>query len=188
MASETVDAYAEILETGREKLKDGDFLKLADFLSKLNKESEIIEPFKRETQHLDITLQFETLKGKSFVITLLERKCAYYPGKRRNEFYISGIINGKPFIDDDEFVFIDKWTRFMKLYGIKNIKRTWNEFGLEEEFTTLGKYKDYLQEEHENDKTKQDEEDEDDGEPYDVRMICDTYITRSIMGFHSLTD
>ena len=124
---------SELLELGREKLSEGDYLKLATFLQNLHTTHTTatrvayVPPAVVNTLPLNVVVEFKTVKGKEFVIHLdtLTKTTAYGPGREaeRREETVIGKFNLVPFtmLETD---FIKKMYTLLHFYGMKDIRRS----------------------------------------------------------------
>lgn len=139
--STITEIYSEVLDLGRDKMTEGDYLKLASFLGDLHKKKE--EPpqaiFREVVSPLRIVIEFDTLKGKHYVITINQIRRVVYVGPKPNEKFISGTVNDEPFTNMLDEDFRKKWSQLIGFYGIKNIKRSSGD-GVEE-FVSFGRFK-----------------------------------------------
>lgn len=139
--SDTIANYSEILDFGKEKLKEGDYLKLASFLKSLTEPEEIIRELKNP---LNIQIKFETFKGKHYELHIQEEIRVLYKGSKPNETYYSGTCNGVPFrMEEDDFLL--QWKNRCNFYGLKNIQRSFFDEEIET-FSGLGEFKKHLHE------------------------------------------
>jgi len=153
--SSSVDSYNDVLEVGREKMNEGDYLKLAKFLQTLHKERKIIREI--QTRNVGSSISFETLKGKPFRISINTYKTITYEGQPQ-ESYITGLWKDEPFeyLKDD---FIKKFIRIVNIYGAKNIRQTIGDET--EEYSKFASFKSFVRQLHENNSVYDDDEDDD---------------------------
>jgi hypothetical protein len=146
--STITEIYSEVLDLGRDKMTEGDYLKLATFLGDLHKKKD--EPpqsiILREVVSSSRTvIEFDTLKGKHYVITITEYRYIVYSGPKPNEKVITGTVNDEPFTNMLDHDFYKKWTQIMRFYGCKNIKRSSNGEGVEE-FASFARFRKHCNE------------------------------------------
>lgn len=174
--SDINEAFNEILDVGREKLSEGNFLKLATLLQNIHKEQTRTESEIVLTRIIpvNIRVEFDTHNGKHCVVVIDSHKTEYMRGSTPNREYVSGTLNGISFTDRDEVEFITYLERFKRFYGMKNIVRKMDIYD-EETFTTFGKFRKYMREREADDMC--DSDDEDDGGCYQ-----DAWVIRNIFG------
>ena len=170
------EAFNEILDLGREKLSEGNFLKLATFLQNIHKEQtrsdgEIVLT---RVIPVNIRVEFDTHNGTHHVIVINNHKTDYMRGSTPNRESVSGNLNDVAFTDRDEVEFITYLERFKRFYGMKNIVRKMDIYD-EETFATFGKFRKYMREREADDTC--DSDDEDDGGCYQ-----DAWVIRNIFG------
>lgn len=164
----------EILDLGRDKLKEGEYLKLATFLKTLTNSDDLI---RTATIPLNVKIEYETSSGKLYCITIQEEEMKVFKGTRPNETKYSGTQNGVPFIMSHN-EFLSRLRRRISFYGMKNIKRSMEE-GEVEEYRNLDQYKKGLQKrwdfefEDRNDTTHESPEDWQD--EYVLGILCGVY-------------
>jgi hypothetical protein len=140
--STITEIYSEVLDLGRDKMTEGDYLKLATFLGDLHKKKD--EPpqsilLREVVSPLRTVIEFDTLKGKHYVITITEYRYIMYTAKP-NEKFISGTVNDEPFTNMSDHDFYKKWVRLIGFYGCKNIKRSSGDVDVEK-FQSFGRFK-----------------------------------------------
>lgn len=143
MSTSTItEIYSEVLDLGRDKMTEGDYLKLASFLGDLHKKKD--EPqqsiFREDVSSSRIVVEFDTLKGKHYVINITEYRHVIYTGPKPNEKFISGTVNDEPFTNMSDHDFYKKWMRLIGFYGCKNIKRSSGDVDVEK-FQSFGRFK-----------------------------------------------
>lgn len=166
------DTLNEILDIGREKLPEGSFIKLANFLRNIHNEhtrniGDIA--FTRITP-VRVHVNFDTHSGKHYSIIIDSEKTEYMRGSTPNREYLSGSINGITFTDREECEFIKYLERFKRFYGIKNIVRRMDEHD-EESFATYGKFYKYMRQREREDSYDSDYDDDDECEYPDAWII-----------------
>ena len=168
----TTEAYSEVLETGREKLSEGDYLKLATFLQGLATTATVIAPTGITTSEINTTITFDTLADKHYEVNIERVSRAYYSSQPCKDT-VYGTINGVAFNDKDNDM-IRKMVRFSSMYGIKNITRTMQGFDTQT-WTKLYDFKKHIEASERNDNDS-DDEDEDD------ERNADSYTPNYVMG------
>jgi hypothetical protein len=170
------DTFSEILDLGREKLSEGTFIKLANFLRDVHNEQtrNVEEIALTRITPIKVHVEFDTYNGKHYTIIVDNEKIEYMRGSTPNREYVSGSVNGIAFIDRVESEFIGYLERFKKFYGMKNIVRKMDEHE-EESFATFGKFCRYMREREVDD--SYDSNDEDDECHYQ-----DSWVIRNIFG------
>lgn len=165
-------AYSDVLDTGREKMNEGDYLKLAQFLSSLYKTKEQSEILSEFDILINIKVEFKTNKGKSYDIKIDKCHKIVYRDPKPNDFILYGSINGEEFIMDKKKL-ANKFRKILIMYGMKEICQT-----LEDneplEFKTFNKFKTHSMEVDKliNYDSDEDEEIECDEYPVDWYITC----------------
>lgn len=125
--------YNDVLEVGREKMSEGDYLKLATFLKQLHNTTDVIV-FDKIYQ-IGITLEFDTYNSSHYkfdnstdnsihykiIIDSVHR--TVYKGPKKDDIIVRGSENGISFERTIENL-VDKLVKLYHFYGIKNIKRS----------------------------------------------------------------
>ena len=171
-----VESYSEVLDFSKEKMSEGDYIKLADFLKKLHSETEESEILRVGELAVGITLEFETYKGKQYKIKLLNSKRTIFRGPKPSTIELSGLVNDVPFTEEIG-AFRTKWSNIIGFSGIKNIKRSVYDLEIEE-FKHLRDFKNFLQSREDDDRR----EDCDDDDEHDVDGWTDEFITGNLFG------
>ena len=170
-------SYTDVLDVGREKLNEGDYLKLASFLQSLHNENDSSRIMRKETDSLQLRVEFETYKNHQYSIYLDKQITTVYTGTRPNLEIIYGTWNGTPFemsIADLK----DKLHRVFHILGAKNIKRTLQDL-VPEDYKTMRSFMKVLQE-RTNENQKEGEE------PDDVDDWQNEYIINVLFGLSEL--
>ena len=118
-----IENLSALLELGEKSLNEGDYVKLANFLKGL-RDSHPPNPTPSSTtiEHIDTTIEFETLKGASMRVCIHKVVSENFHGAptRRTAF---GSINGNELeLPFDRFR--DKLVMIYDIYGMKNIKKS----------------------------------------------------------------
>jgi hypothetical protein len=172
MASNT-ETYSDILDLGREKMNEGDYLQLATFLKNLHKTNEAPEIIYYNSYIRNIIVKYQTYKSKhTYEIKINTVTKTVYRGPTRDMILVIGTVNDIPFelVEDD---FIDLWNRRITFLGAKNIKRSID--GIEETFETYGDFIKYIKQ-REKDTIPKDELEDYDGD------FGDKYYIRCLFG------
>ena len=119
----STESYTELLDLGREKLSEGDYLKLAAFLQTLHKEAESEIVMRVKTNILNCCVSFQTYKNKKYNIKIEKEEITVYRGSTQNKTVLYGSVNGQEFHLDED-VFYANWTRLIEYHGIKHIERS----------------------------------------------------------------
>jgi hypothetical protein len=177
MTSNT-EVYTELLDFGRDKMTEGDYLKLATFLKDLNNNKDESKILLSKHEVFDTLIEFDTLRGKHYSIKLTKARLDIISGSEPNILYITGTVNGIPF-ESEEKEFSRKWLRIIECFGIKNIKR--QSFDSEvDTFIKWGSFKTFVQELVESETQEEEEEEEwlsDEHPIYCVRVLfCINYL------------
>ena len=139
--------YSDILDFSKDKVPEGDYLKLANFLKTLHQENQqtIVS---EDTIEINLVLKFETYRGKKHTLkinkihkTCFERSSSETSSSQTKLF---GSLDNIPFEDEEDELF-KQWKIFFDYYGVKNIKRSMMGADIEH-FKTLGEFKKYLEE------------------------------------------
>lgn len=170
------EIFNDVLECGREKMSEGDYLKLAQFLKTLHNKKEKVE-VGRKTTPLQIKVEYDTQKGKHYSVIINSMIDVDYEGSPRITRYI-GTINGVAF-DEERHTLKDLLCRRITFSGIKNIKRSICDDDVEE-YPTMRSFKAMLQEMGEGDSYNTEEE-------YDINNIMESYIVSLLFGISSHT-
>jgi hypothetical protein len=145
--STITEIYSEVLDLGRDKMTEGDYLKLATFLADLHKKND--EPpqsiFREDVLSSRTVIEFDTLKDKRYVINITEYRHVIYTGRKPNERLLSGTVNDEPFTNMLVNDFYKKWKHIIGFYGCKNIKRSSNGEGVEE-FASFARFRKHCDE------------------------------------------
>lgn len=149
------NALTDVLEFCEQKLPQGDYLKVANFLKDIHKNkpsAKIVKKIIKKKADIDIHIDFETFKNKKYnihlqkynkTIIIFQQSGPWVAPEHKAEY--SGFFNGNAIqISDDDL--IRKVIIILSLYGIKNIKRTFN--GEEDTFKNLKDYKKHFMELH----------------------------------------
>jgi hypothetical protein len=141
-AASTTEIYGDILEMGREKMKEGDYMKLATFLKTLHDTTTAKTPeiFVQRTYPHNFVLEYDTLKGKHYELKISEVTRVRYRGPKPDDTYITGMLNGEAFTNIDANTIICRIIRIIGFYGMKNIKRQIDGMDFEE-YANFEKYK-----------------------------------------------
>jgi hypothetical protein len=128
---------------GREKMNEGDYMKLATFLKTLHAANETIRVWDDTTHRLNYELEYDTTKNKHFVIKISHVRRIRYHGPKPNATLVTGTLNGVEFTDTCLNELAQRLNRITFVYGIKNIKRQIEDLGFEEH-TTFEEFKKYV--------------------------------------------
>jgi hypothetical protein len=174
------DNLSAVLDAGREHLPEGDYIKLADFLSKLHKKKEendavIIKTIRND--NIGIEISFETLKGKKIIMKIETGRYEIYSGPVPNRTFLSGHCNDVPFVDWSPLRIINRLEGLFQLYGMKNIKRKFAEF--DDEFASYAEFAKFCSEKSHVE--GHDDDDEDD-EPTHWRDLCNRFVMSELFG------
>ena len=177
----TTEIYSEVLDIGREKMNEGDYLKLANFLCELHKKAESAPKISHERilSATDTVVEFDTPKGKHYLIKINQIRRVVYEGSNPDDDFISGSVNGESFTNMLDNDFGTKWGRFIGFYGIKNIKRSFG--GDVEEFTHWGRFKRHCDIRNVSEEAGDSGEEEEMGEV----MLRQSYYIRVLFGINS---
>ena len=167
-AASTTEIYGDILEMGREKMNEGDYMKLATFLKTLHAANEKIKVLREETHHINYVLEYDTTKNKHFVIKISSVKRVIYHGPKQNDTLVTGTLNGVEFTGVELEELVMRIKRITFLYGIKNIKRQIDDLGFEEH-ATFEEFKNYVN-------VRENPEDPEDTE------FCDMFYVQTLIG------
>lgn len=182
--TDTTEIYSEVLDLGREKMNEGDYLKLATFLGNLHKTASVVSILREDIYSPNTVVEFDTLKDKHCVVKINRIRTVVYAGSKPNEEFISGSVNDDFFTNVLEKDFVRQWTRRIGFYGAKNIKRS-SDCGDVEEFKQYGRFKKHCKERD----ASIGAEDSDDDEEYGNNDFCSGYYTRILFGIdHNTTD
>jgi hypothetical protein len=143
MTSNT-EVYSEMLDLGREKMNEGDYLKLATFLKNLNNSKDENKIYNTTNVVIDSHIEFDTVSGKHFTIKITNARLDLVRGSEPNITTITGTVNDIPF-QSDEIQFTRKWRRMIDSLGIKNIKRQTFDSGVDT-YTKWGSFKTFVHE------------------------------------------
>ena len=173
------EGYADVLAVAQEKLTEGDYLKIANFLKTLHDESSpkiILD--KRYSVALDSSLRFTfshfgcDKAPESVCITLHEAKVHHivYAGTTPNivEITLSGSFDKKKFVDMPYSDFVRKILAITECFGITKIQRT--IMGYKHEYDDLGSVR-LMMKNINSEKTRLDDDDQDDPELYSESYI-----------------
>ena len=161
--SSTSDNLSTVLDAAREALPEGDYLKVANFLPSLLKKGEAIPYNVRIYDDLNITVEFETVKGNKYSIKIDKVSVKLFRNSDPNITLITGSINDVSFIDMDEIKLMKKITTIALICGIVKIKRTvddiveewdhFNDYKKHDHEINFGWQEDYDEDEYSNIRT-----------------------------------
>ena len=176
-------AYSEILDFGREKMNEGDYLKLAMFLGNLhNAVASAPEVFRETTNIHNVSVEFDTVKGKHIVVKIDSiREVVYRGAAKPNDDFISGSVNGVAFTNMIDTEFTNYWVKRIAFYGAKNIKRSFDNIEADE-FKHFGLFKQFCLERDVSIERSEEEEPD-----YDAMDFCATYFVNVLFGIDHLT-
>ena len=166
--------FSDILDFSKEKLSEGDYIKLADFLKNIHTFSEKIVRHK-SSKDINAVLEFDTYKGKHYVIKVDTFETLYFTGDTENETAFIGSINDVPF-RYGMWELRRIWSARINFHGAKNIKRTLMGSDIET-FRNMKDFRTYLQERNDDEKDEDDEEE-------DVNEWGNEYVTGLLFGFY----
>lgn len=172
--SDITESCCAVLDVGRDKLSEGDFLKLAAFLDSLHKSKSATNVLTVKRISHNFKLEYQTIKSKKSVVIKITDLIKIYKSnnsdKSWTEFHVVGSINDVPF-NMLRNQFIDKIVRQIAFCGMRNIKRTMDD--LEDEFDHYPQFKG-----HTRDRAS-DAEDEDDD--FDVDLLSEDYFVCELL-------
>lgn len=180
--STITESYSDVLECGREKMSEGDYLKLATFLGNLHKDNSDFRIVKEDIHLPNTVIEFDTIKDSHCVIKINRLRTVCYAGSKPQEEFISGSVNDVCFTNVLQKDFLLQWGRRIGFYGMKNIKRS-TENGNVEEFKHFGRFKRYCKV---RDICLEGEDSENEGDPNDSEFIAIYYI-KILFGIDHIT-
>jgi hypothetical protein len=157
--SDITESCSAVLEVGREKLSEGDYLKLATFLSTIHASKSALTVVNEKWVSHNFKLEYNTIKSKKCMVIKIDNLVEIV--KRTDavidiELHVIGSINNEPFrMLRKEF--INKIIRRISFYGMRNIKRTMDD--MDDEFVHYSRFKG-----HTRDRASDMEEDDDDSD------------------------
>jgi len=124
MTEAHIENLSALLELGEKSLNEGDYVKLANFLKGL-RDSQPANPTPASItlEHIETTVEFETLKGAPMRICLHKMQIERFYGPTPHRRTVWGSINGNE-LELPYQQFVDKLHNIYDVYGMKNIKRT----------------------------------------------------------------
>ena len=141
-------SYSEVLEYCQEKLNEGDYLKIANFLQTLHKDAggrEIVSTSSLERE-INVTIDWKSMKGKPFFVHINKIKkttTVYKNGQHKDEIIVFGDLNRTEFeLEIEELLY--RLMRLQHIYGVKDIEQTVDEE--ETSYKNFGEYREHLRE------------------------------------------
>jgi hypothetical protein len=124
MTESHIANLSALLELGEKSLNEGDYVKLANFLKGLrDSQPPNLNPFRSALNHIEVTVEFETLLGAPMRVCIHKEKYERFHGATPDRRTVWGSINGNelelPFEQ-----FRDKLIMIYDIYGMRNIKKT----------------------------------------------------------------
>ena len=187
-ATTNVADLVDLLELGREKLSEGDYLKLAGFLQNLH--NTIPTPALADdhiiTHNIAINLTTtitHVYKDMTTKVYVKEVRKEYYRNQTRNKETVIYQINDGDFKEALEADFVKYITRLISLYGAKAIVRKLEDFP-EQTFHSIGAFRIHISEVNKSEKTRiVDDEDDDEGDDDEhPSSYCLKYVIRELGG------
>lgn len=172
------DNLTDIMEFSREKINEGDYLKLCSFLKNLHSEKADETPASIDITDLNITFEFETYRGKKITLKINQSKKIIYRGSKPNQKMLSGSLQGSEF-HKEESELVEQIQNIRKMYGMRNIVRGIEGFPTET-FKSNVEYQKYLNARINDDKDVETDELD------DCREWNDTYYMSVLLGLDDI--
>ena len=144
MTSPSHASYQDVLEYCEQKLNEGDYLKMANFIKKLNDDQQE-EPLRtvRQVRPLDVSVSWKTNKNKTYSLKIhkLVKTWNFFRSEAKIVITLLYTLNEQDCEELLDIVMI-QLQRLYNIFGMKDIKRVVD--GEEEEFKSMGRYKRHI--------------------------------------------